>query len=552
MQSGNSLENGDLVGDRYRIVRQVGQGGMGAVYLAEDIKLPGKQWAVKEIRMHVQQKEVFLDEAQVLSRLDHPFLPHIIDFFPPTDNGFCYLVIDFVQGRTLSDVFQTERSFAAEKVVRYAIQLCEVFEYLHNFRPRPIIYRDLKPSNVMVDEQDNIRLIDFGIARHYSLERIADTVHLGTVGFAAPEQFGEKQTDPRTDLYTLGAVMYYLLSGGHYYRPGAETLGELRADLPPGLGMIISKLLQADPENRYQTAAQVKTALLPIQSSSAQHPMTEQLVRPAHSAVEAKHRMGVSFQRRVIIIGGLYDGAGTTFTALSLARVLNKHRVRQAVVELPGAAPELYHLLDGERELPTNYRFPITALEETAGTGDVKWRDGFTEWIPLPPDAPCGAGDADLFFRLLHLLPQPLVIVDAGSRWSDPAIQELCLRSDMTIAVGGPDPAKLASAKARRGVDVLNRLYQSGKHVEILANRDCRFAGRSEWLSSLPQEPVALLPDLPQAGVLESLWKGKAPQDKPEYMQLLERALKPLIRKLIPELHMEDGKRKWAFFAGRR
>lgn len=545
-----SLRTGDMLGGRYRIVRLIGQGGMGAVYLADDLKLPGKQWAVKETRMHIRQKEAFLDEARVLSRLDHPFLPHIVDFYPPDGNGFSYLVMDFVQGRTLAAALQRDGRIAVDKALRYAVQLCEVFEYLHNFRPKPIIYRDLKPSNIMVDEQDNIRLIDFGIARHYSHDRVADTVHLGTVGFAAPEQFEEKQTDARTDLYTLGAVMFYLLSGGIYYRPEGETLQSLRPDLPEGFAAVIGKLLQRDPGRRFQKAADVKAALLPLMLVSSQ----DQAAGQAAAAVVRAPAAGggtVPFRRRVLVVGGLYGGAGATFAALALARVLNRYGVPQAVVELPGSPAELFHLLDGDRKAPKGYRFRSLTLEDGGARGG-SWQDGLSEWIPLPPDAACGATDPDLSFRLLHTLPQPMVIVDVGSRWSDPAVRELCLRSDMTAVVAGPNPAKLASVAASGTLEFLQRLHRDGRSVELIANRDVQFAGRGEWLSSLPRKPVAVLPELPPGELLACQWKGRLPQDKPEHLQLLDAALKPLIRQLIPELNVRRKRGTLIFFWRKR
>jgi serine/threonine protein kinase len=218
---------GDTLGGRYRIVSLLGQGGMGRVFLAEDLKLKGKKWAVKEC-LHVgSDVQVFLEEAEMLAQLQHPQLPQLVDYFASDTGGFAYLVMDYIQGPTLQDLFERGgRELAVDRVVNYSLQLCELFHYLHSFRPKAIIYRDLKPSNVMINEHDRVRLIDFGVARHFTLGKHADTLQLGTIGFAAPEQLVSAQTDFRSDLYTLGAMMYYLLSRGQYMYINSSSAGQ--------------------------------------------------------------------------------------------------------------------------------------------------------------------------------------------------------------------------------------------------------------------------------------------------------------------------------------
>jgi eukaryotic-like serine/threonine-protein kinase len=174
----SQLQIGTTLANRYQIISRIGEGGMGAVFLANDLKLIGKQWAIKESLFHSHQNQGFADEAAILVKLDHPFLPKIIDFFPPDGKGYSYLITDYVKGQTLQRLFEASKSISLDLVIRYAKQLCQVFDYLHHYKPRAIIYRDLKPSNVMIDEQNNVRLIDFGIARNYTTERNSDTVQL--------------------------------------------------------------------------------------------------------------------------------------------------------------------------------------------------------------------------------------------------------------------------------------------------------------------------------------------------------------------------------------
>lgn len=255
------LAQGDLLQERYVILSVLGKGGMGTVYLVQDTRLRGKLWAIKE-SIHRVDYQQFIDEAQMLVTLNHPNLPQIVDYYPPNQDGYSYLVMDYVKGSTLLQVFeQAGKELEVDQVLNYMLQLCDVLHYLHRHQPTPIIYRDIKPANVMIDEQDQVKLIDFGIARNYTRGKGSDTVQMGTVGFAAPEQFENKQTDHRTDLFSLGAMMYYLLSCGKYFYTTQKPLDQVRQDLPAQLVQLSTKLLQMDPNLRYQSALELKKEL---------------------------------------------------------------------------------------------------------------------------------------------------------------------------------------------------------------------------------------------------------------------------------------------------
>ncbi|MCB0057826.1 MAG: protein kinase, partial [Caldilineaceae bacterium] len=180
------------IGGRYLVVRRLGQGGMGAVYLVSDQRLAGKQYALKEmsdqaIADPVERQaalEAFQQEAAMLAALNHANLPQVTDYF--TDGGNQYLVMEFVQGQTLEKKLEVTRGPLPEPIVRrYAEQLCDVLVYLHGQHP-PIIFRDLKPANIMVLPGDKqIKLIDFGIARHFKPGKRKDTQAMGTPGYAA-------------------------------------------------------------------------------------------------------------------------------------------------------------------------------------------------------------------------------------------------------------------------------------------------------------------------------------------------------------------------------
>ena len=195
------LEIGSLVDGKYKILNKVGQGGMSVVYLAMNEKA-NKQWAIKEVRKDgvldfESVKQGLVAETDILKKLDHPNLPSIIDVID-TEDSFI-IIMDYIQGNSLNKALEEYGAQPQEMVIKWAMQLCDVLGYLHSRNPA-IIYRDMKPANIMLKPDGNITLIDFGTAREYKEKNLADTTCLGTVGYAAPEQFGGMgQTDARTD-----------------------------------------------------------------------------------------------------------------------------------------------------------------------------------------------------------------------------------------------------------------------------------------------------------------------------------------------------------------
>ena len=260
------LEVGSLLDGKYKILNEIGRGGMSVVYLALNERA-NKTWAVKEVRKDGGNDSAVVGrnlvaETEMLKKLSHPNLPSIIDVIDQDDSFI--IVMDYIEGKSLQDLLEAEGPQRPEKVIEWAKQLCDVLGYLHSRRP-PIIYRDMKPANVMLRPTGDVTLIDFGTAREYKYANQADTTCLGTRGYAAPEQFGGRgQTDPRTDIYTLGAAMYHLITG---YSP-ADTnfevlpIGRFIPQLKgSGLEKIIIKCCQNNPADRYQDCAELMAAL---------------------------------------------------------------------------------------------------------------------------------------------------------------------------------------------------------------------------------------------------------------------------------------------------
>lgn len=258
------LKVGSLVNGTYKILSEIGRGGMSVVYLAINERA-NKTWAVKEIRKDGVSdfqvvKQGLIVETEMLKSFDHPYLPSIIDVIDGEDSFV--IVMDYIQGKSLEKVLELSNNQPQkeEDVVRWAMQLCDVLGYLHTREP-PIVYRDMKPANVMLKPDNNITLIDFGTARKFKNSSVADTVCLGTRGYAAPEQYGGMgQTDARTDIYCLGATLYHLLTGHSPADPPYEIypIGKwIPAYADSGLEQIISKCTQQDPNERYQSCAEL-------------------------------------------------------------------------------------------------------------------------------------------------------------------------------------------------------------------------------------------------------------------------------------------------------
>ena len=259
------LEIGSLVDGKYKILNKVGQGGMSVVYLAMNEKA-NKQWAVKEVRKDgIKDFEVvkqgLVAETDILKKLSHPNLPSIVDVID-TEDSFI-IIMDYIQGNSLNKALDEYGAQPQEHVIAWAKQLCDVLGYLHTRTPA-IIYRDMKPANIMLKPDGNVTLIDFGTAREFKEKNLADTTCLGTVGYAAPEQFGGMgQTDARTDIYCLGATLYHLVTGMNPCEPPYEIkpIREINPLLSGGLERIIQKCTQRDPNDRYQSAAELMYAL---------------------------------------------------------------------------------------------------------------------------------------------------------------------------------------------------------------------------------------------------------------------------------------------------
>src|SRR5260370_35923499 len=263
------LAPGYLLKERYRLLAPVGQGGFGAVYKAEDTHLDDQLVAIKSINLAglkvqeiIEATDAFNREISLLSGLVHPGLPRIHDHF--TDVEHWYLVMDFIDGETLEKRLQRTRHgrLPFDEALAIALRLCDVLTYLHSRQP-PIIFRDLKPANMMQTTARQLYLIDFGIARHFKAGQMKDTMPLGSPGYAAPEQYGKAQTTPLADIYSLGATLHHLLTLSDPSEtpfPFAPLRQYLRS-ASPDLDMFVIQMTDLDASKRPASATEVKQEL---------------------------------------------------------------------------------------------------------------------------------------------------------------------------------------------------------------------------------------------------------------------------------------------------
>lgn len=273
-----------LFQDRYTLIEKLGVGGFGSVYKARDTQQVHRMVAIKEICLQnlssaalIEATDTFQREADLLSQLTHPGLPRLHERICTREQW--YLVLDFIEGETLEDYHNkaSNKRLILSEGFTIGLQLCDILEYLHTYQP-PIIFRDLKPTNIIRSPQGKIYVIDFGIARFFKLQQSKDTIALGSPGYAAPEQYGKAQTTPRADIYSLGAVLHQLLTGNDpsesplYFAPLHGTHTSLHSDpggltssmvdvLMNSLGMLINSMLEMDMHKRPISVTVVKLEL---------------------------------------------------------------------------------------------------------------------------------------------------------------------------------------------------------------------------------------------------------------------------------------------------
>ena len=267
------LRKGDLLLDRYEIQEIVGMGGMGAVYRARDknfkaIRLVAIKEMISQVTDELVRKnifQIFEREANILATLRHPAIPRIYDYFTIRERA--YLVLEFVHGKNLEQVISDAKSFfPEEQILNWAAEICDVLDHLHSHKPEPIIFRDIKPSNIMSTLQNHIALVDFGIAKVF--ESGQKNTMVGTQGYSPPDQYRGEAT-PKVDIYALGATLHHLLT---LKDPQLEApfsfaerpIREINPNVSPEMAAVVERALEYKPEDRYSSALEMKEALINV------------------------------------------------------------------------------------------------------------------------------------------------------------------------------------------------------------------------------------------------------------------------------------------------
>lgn len=268
---GETLPQGTVLQKRYEILKIVNIGGMGVIYQARDLRFPKvtRLCAVKEminaapdIRLRELTVQAFEREANVMAMLDHPALPKIFDYF--SEGNRSYLVMEFISGKDLGEVLEETPGFLPEeKVIEWAISVCDMLHYLHTLKPQPVIFRDIKPDNIMLTPQERVVLVDFGIAKVFQPDQKGTMI--GTEGYSPPEQY-RGIAEPRGDVYALGATVHHLLTKRNPTLEPPFSFEErpvrsINPDVSEGLEAIVMKALQYDMDKRFSSAVEMKLAL---------------------------------------------------------------------------------------------------------------------------------------------------------------------------------------------------------------------------------------------------------------------------------------------------
>lgn len=317
------LEIGSLVDGKYKILSEIGHGGMSVVYMAINEKA-NKTWAVKEVRKDGKMdfntvRQGLMAEIETLKKLKHPNLPSIVDVIEDEDSFI--IVMDYIEGRSLDKIIEENGAQLEAYVVEWAKQLCDVFGYLHSRTPA-IIYRDMKPANVMLKPDGNIMVIDFGTAKNYEID-LGETTGIGTIGYAAPEQYigsGLGRTDARTDIYCLGITMYHLLTNIDPCKNliSDKSIRAVNPALSHGLDAIIQKCTQYQPSDRYQSCAELMYDL-----------ENYEILEPLYKKKQ-KRKLGL-FAGSVILSAVLaIGGLGLNMTAAKMATDTYKTKLYEA------------------------------------------------------------------------------------------------------------------------------------------------------------------------------------------------------------------------------
>lgn len=335
---------GRVIGGRYKVEGKLGSGGSGEVYKAYHVHLR-TPWALKVMSCDDTLAE---NELSILKKLNHPAFPRVVDVI--REDGKIIVVFDYYEGPNLQELLNQYGRFDEKNVINWSLQILDALSYLHKCTLNPIIYRDLKPSNLIITGDGAIKLVDFGAARLFSENGKNDTIYLGTPGYAAPEQYGSGQTDIRTDIYNFGMTVFHLLTGIHPLKCNELQMKNIleNTGISNGLISVILKCTAKDPDERFSNTEDIRNAVLLCGSKAK-----EKYPYPTagRNAIE-------------ISVSGIQRGAGVTHFCMLFGMWLKNKGYKTAVLEYSehGDAMHLCSLLGKESHLNKKGFFEIRGL----------------------------------------------------------------------------------------------------------------------------------------------------------------------------------------------
>ncbi|AGC68357.1 serine/threonine-protein kinase Sps1 [Thermoclostridium stercorarium subsp. stercorarium DSM 8532] len=434
---------GKIIGGKYQIVDKIGSGGSGEVYKAYHIHLK-TPWALKVI----PYENVFAEnELAVLKRLNHPAFPRVVDVV--TENDKCIVVFDYYEGPNMQEIIDRYGRVDEKRVLKWAIQILDALSYLHNCFPTPIIYRDLKPSNLIVLNDDTVKLIDFGAARQFNESKNDDTIYLGTPGYAAPEQYGSGQTDIRTDIYNFGMTLFHLLSGIHPLKCNEVQMKDLLEDagVSKDLISVVLKCTAKNPDERFISVEEIKNAINLF--SNKIH-----FMHPAHPA--GKNAVEIS-------VSGIQKGVGVTHFCILFGMWLKNRGYRTAILEYGENSDALClcRLLNKESQLMKKGYYEVRGLDIYPSMGIDKI-DGFrrSEYDFILLDY----GIHDEYVSRLMPRSDVRLIVAPGADWKIRAVSSFVERYDVILKM--PNTYLSFPMQDRKSISVIKSYF---KKVNILA-----------------------------------------------------------------------------------
>lgn len=518
------VEIGTVIAQRYVVLEFVAEGGMGQLYKVSDRKLEGVVRALKVIKSDQSlQKHKNLDresEAKVLTLLNHQGLPRIYDRFLETQDQDEMIVMDWVEGNNLEQIIRKQQiTLTYEIIVSLGLQLIEAIHYLHQQSP-PIIHRDIKSTNVMVDVAGQVKLIDFGISKLHSSQLHRPTIAIGTPGFASPEQMNGTPTDERSDIFSFGCILFYMCSEGTKL-PTQQDLQRIEyvvhrqlSHMPVAFRQLILQCLQPERSLRLQHAGQVKE-MLRLMMGKQSLEWSEQW----------KLQRG---QATTIAVISLNPQAGAT----TIATVLAHHYANESTVKLVeycGSTACFENIPFIKRELGVNTSISeqFSPQYSKVQLNDVHYylhRSCYSESTEQAQQT---------FTNIVNLdTEQAIQIIDFSSDWKMELIEQFGTSIHYFVLIADPTIVISNERKFKNIQLLLEALVKYSIPYTWLNNKDISFRGRKAWLAISGISNSSSLPYISQNMIYSDMWSSDWPNVKRGGLMKLKKQLMPLIKKL--------------------